>query len=157
MTIEYREACSEVYFILANLEESAKAKIPQKIMKLFEKNKVNTYDVNIDLSVPLNNQILKDETKAILSLLYRKFLCNESERAHLEQKYKKELEKMEHKSDIINNIENTNTISNDIEKNAEFKNTDNIIPNKQELILKSKKISIFSKILLKIKNIFKIK
>jgi len=172
MTYAYRQACSEVCFILENLEESAKTRIPEKIINLIEKNKVKYYDINIDLSIPLNKQNLKDETKAILSLLYRKFLCDESERAILEADFYKRLEKemkqkANNKNNVkkinVNNIENKNigsinnqnTIKNDVVENIELKNTDNIIPNKQEMILEPRKVSIFSKIISKIKNILK--
>jgi len=146
MTYAYKQACSEVCFILENLEESIRLRIPEKIIKVLEKNKVKYYDVNIDLSMPLYNQIMKDETKAILSLLYRKFLCDESERVLLEENYKKRLEE-----EMKQQLTNTQNIA--IE-NVEEKDSENIISNKQEMIIEVKKVSVFAKILSKLKNMF---
>lgn len=91
MRYAYREACSEVCFILDNFESNSRLKIPEKIINLLEENKIKHYPININLSIPLKEQVLKEETKAILALLYRKFLCSESERTILEEEFQNKL------------------------------------------------------------------
>ena len=83
----YREAYSEVYFILLHMEYSDVKKIPKKIVDVIRKNRIKNYAVKIDPLIPLQYQELKKETKAILALLYRKFLADEAKREELEKEF----------------------------------------------------------------------
>ena len=87
----YREAYSEVYFILLHMECSEVRKIPKDIINIIRKNRIKNYDVSINPYVPLAQQELKEETKAILSLLYRKFLCDTSKKQEIEEKFSEKL------------------------------------------------------------------
>lgn len=164
MRYAYREACSEVCFILDNLESGSRGKIPEKIVDLLEKNKIKHYPVNIDLSVPLNKQVLKAETKAILALLYRKFLCSESERTILEKNFQQKLkeEKMEMLADNKNpEIENkkieTEISQKEILDFAIINSDSNIKKIENEISLIEEKETVFSKVWSTIKKIFHIK
>ena len=87
----YREAYSEVYFILLHMECSDVKKIPKDIINVIRKNRMKNYEVNINPYIPLDNQELKEETKAILALLYRKFLCDTDKKQEIEEKFSKKL------------------------------------------------------------------
>jgi hypothetical protein len=73
------------------MECSDVKKIPKDIINVIRKNRIKNYDVNINPYVPLNKQELKEETKAILSLLYRKFLCDTDKKQEAEEKFAKKL------------------------------------------------------------------
>ena len=45
--MEFAEACSEVDFILENLQPSDKEKIPQSVFEFFKNNKSLFYKVNL--------------------------------------------------------------------------------------------------------------
>ena len=93
MTYAYKEAYQEIYYILQNMEEEDVAKIPQNIIDVFEKNRVKHYQVNIDPALPLKDQQIKEETKAILALLYRKYWSDPEMREQLEKEFYEQLEK----------------------------------------------------------------
>jgi len=95
MTYAYKEAYQEIYYILQNMEEEDVAKIPQNIIDVFEKNRVKHYPVNIDPALPLKDQKIKEETKAILALLYRKYWSDPEMREQLEKEFYEQLEKEE--------------------------------------------------------------
>jgi len=92
MTYAYKEAYQEIYYILQNMEEEDVAKIPQNIIEVFEKNRVKHYQVNIDPARPLKEQKIKEETKAILALLYRKYWSDPEMREQLEKEFYEKLE-----------------------------------------------------------------
>ena len=84
MTNEYKNALSEVNAILNLLSEDMKNKIPQSFFEFVNKNKSETYRPNFDMDLPLTEQKLLKDTKVILSLMYRSYLCDENTRRKLE-------------------------------------------------------------------------
>lgn len=76
MTIEYKNALSEVDAILNLLSEDMKNKISQSFLKFIEENKSQAYIPHFNIDLPLNEQKLMKETKIILSLIYRSYLCD---------------------------------------------------------------------------------
>ena len=82
MSPRYKIALAEVNYILDGLDEVELKKIPQKLKNFIQSNKT---DVNVDLAN------LKEETYAILAIIYRKFLASEEERKRLEEEYKQKL------------------------------------------------------------------
>lgn len=82
MSPRYKIALAEVNYILDGLDEAELKKIPQKLKNFIQSNKT---DVNVDLAN------LKEETYAILAIIYRKFLASEEERKRLEEEYKQKL------------------------------------------------------------------
>ena len=102
MSYAYREAYTEVYYILQNMSEADVSKIPMSVLEVIKRNRLRNYNVTIDTSLPLKDQGLKEETKAILSILYRKFLCDEDEREVLEKRF---LEKLKEEIKLKSKIE----------------------------------------------------
>lgn len=89
MKIVYKEAFSEVNYIISKLPEEEMQKIPIKFRNFIKDNSFKHYEINIDFE---NDEYkLKEETLAILSIVYRKFLATDEEKIFLENEYKEKL------------------------------------------------------------------
>ena len=80
---ETRKAFSEVNEIINHLEEDIYKKIPSKLIEKIIENKDNDYKTNINFNKSINDQKLLEETRVILALIYRDFICNEKEKQKL--------------------------------------------------------------------------
>lgn len=83
MTIEYQNALAEVEAILKLMPKDMLNKIPNSFLNFIEQKKSKTYIPNLNMELSLNEQILLNETRAILSLIYRSYLCNSEEKRKL--------------------------------------------------------------------------
>ncbi len=86
VSVEYSEALSEIDDIFKHLDNDVMNKIPQKFKNFVSSNKSKTYNPTFDHSKRLNELPLKDKTRAILSVIYMNFLCNEEEKKAYTQK-----------------------------------------------------------------------
>jgi len=144
INIQDRQAFTDISIIIQMMSKSMKNKINPNFIKLIEENKDTEYVSNIDKEIPLKEQTLNENTKIILALIYRDYLCSEDMRKELLKQEKKEIEEKEE----------------EIRKKYEihFKEK-NIAQNTKEdksLIL-YKKENIIKKIFNKIKEVLKIK
>ena len=89
------QALSEVYSIINHLDKNLYKKIPNNFIKMIENNRDLKYDVNIDYTKNINEQNLLQETRVILSLIYRDYLCTKEEREKIILEDQKELEENE--------------------------------------------------------------
>ena len=114
----YMDAFSEVNAILNIMPSNLYNKIPLKFKQMISEYKNNSYNLRIE--EPVEDYELKDETKIILSLIYRDFLCSDEEKEQLKardaQKLKEEEEQLREKynpDNIFNNrkIENVETVA----------------------------------------------
>lgn len=104
----YADACCEVDYILEHTCSSDMEKIPSKLRDFFKSKKSKYYDVKISSDIPLKDQKLLDETKAIISFLNRKYLCGEEERAIRGKIFIEELKKEKvHKEDRQKRVKKT--------------------------------------------------
>ena len=76
------QAFSEVYDVIGHFEEEMQEKIPKSFINLIKENRDLDYKFNIDYSVDIKKQLLK-ESKVILSLIYRDYLCSKEKRKEL--------------------------------------------------------------------------
>lgn len=76
MNIQYQNALTEVSTILSLASKDVIHKIPHSFLSFIEENKSNKYTVHLDMQLPLIKQNLLPETKSILSLIYRSYLCD---------------------------------------------------------------------------------
>ena len=83
MTIEYQNALTEVEAILKLMPKDMLNKIPNSFLNFIEQKKSKSYISNLNMELSLNEQILLNETRAILSLIYRSYLCNTEEKRKL--------------------------------------------------------------------------
>ena len=112
------QAFTEVYDVINHMEIEMQEKIPQKFINLIKENRDLDYKLNINYKEDIKKQLLK-ESKVILSLIYRDFLCSKEKKEKmlqldleeirreekiLSEKYEIDLEKRE-KEKIEKNIE----------------------------------------------------
>ena len=79
MTIEYQNALAEVDMILKIMQKDMLNKIPNSFLEFVEQKKSKSYIPNLNMELSLNEQNLLKETRAILSLIYRSYLCDSDE------------------------------------------------------------------------------
>ena len=136
-----KKVFSEVYDIIYHMEKNLYNKIPKQFIHFIKENKEDNYIVNIDYSKSINEQELLQQTRVMLSLIYRDYLCDEEERQELIEKDKKELKRIE-------------------ERIREKYNPDEIFKNKKQendnkLPIEVKRKNLLEKIIEFIKNIIK--
>lgn len=72
-----KQAFSEVYDIINHMDNEIKEKIPNGFINLVKNNMDINYKIDIDYSQSIVNQNLLHETKILLSLIYRDYICDE--------------------------------------------------------------------------------
>lgn len=90
MTQVYREAFTEVNEILKYLSEDLLNKIPKEFIDNIKENMSTSYVLKYDNTKGINEQNLKQETRAILSVIYRDYICDEEIKKEIIQKDRKE-------------------------------------------------------------------
>ena len=76
------QAFTETYDVINHMSKEMQEKIPKSFINLIKENRDLDYKVNIDYSKDIKEQLLK-ETKIILSLIYRDYLCSSEKREEL--------------------------------------------------------------------------
>ena len=76
MTLAYENALAEVDSILKLMPEDLLHKIPNSFLNFIAQKKSKSYIPNLDFDLSLDEQNLLEETRTILSLIYRSYLCN---------------------------------------------------------------------------------
>ena len=99
---EYRNAFSEIDYIISNSESNVRDKIPNSFKKLVKQNKSEEYIVNIDLSKSLAENKLLPKTKNLIYLIYRDFLCTDAQRKKFLEDEKIRFRELEDKYNIDN-------------------------------------------------------
>lgn len=99
------KAFSEVDTILEYSSDEIKNKIPNKFKELIKNNKDVNYKLVIAENKSLNDQKLLIETREILALIYRDYICSEDERIALIKANNQNLEEINRKYDIENIFE----------------------------------------------------
>lgn len=134
MTELYREAFTEVNEILKYLSEDLLKKIPNEFIDNIKENMSTSYVLKYDNTKGINEQELKQETRAILSVIYRDYICNEDMKKEIIQKDRKEWFELEKEKEYGENIEifKKQTIqSKDAEENTTLQ-----VVRKQNIIIK---------------------
>ena len=139
-----KNAYTEVYTILQELNEEEYNKIPPEVIETIEANRDEDYEYELDDEVELKEQPMLPETKAILFNLFRDYLATPEQKAKIirmqnEARQKNELKKQQ--------MYNTDLFANKPKKNA----TEN---NNETIQIVEYKESIFKSILNKIKSFF---
>lgn len=147
---ELSEAAVELNAILDNTSIEVVKKIPKKFLQFMKENASITYKFEYDKTKTLEEQNIKPKTKGLIALIYKDYLCNESEK----QQYLNNIEK------ILNNIEiekrekyNPDNVFKNIKKEQRDLNTDEVIGH--NLPIQIKKDNIFTKIISFIKKLFR--
>ena len=128
ISLNTRQAYSEVAEFLSLLSDEQRNKIPEKLREFFKREKDKEYVKNINTSIPIKDQKLKEETLAIIALLNLQYWCKDEEEkkrlqaiyAQNEQEYQKMLYEVYNPKDIFKKkeetiIENNNEIKKDMQ------------------------------------------
>ena len=152
MKEKYRQALSEVYIILKNTDEEIKNRIPDKFIDFVKNNMDTNYKFELKPGKELVEQNLRLETKQILALIYRDYICEEEERKRLleqeNEKSLKESSKDKEKYDV-NFVKENNKNKEELEEKKSNVN--------KTALIKLSKEKWYKKLLNKILKIFKIK
>ena len=139
-----KNAYTEVYTILQELNEEEYNKIPPEIIETIEVNRNEEYDYELDDELELQEQPMLPETKAILFNLFRDYLANPEQKAKIIRMQNEERQKNELKKQQRYNIE---VFANRQEKDiSQEKN--------EEIQIVKYKENLFKRILDKIKRFF---
>ena len=139
-----KNAYTEAYTILQELNEEEYNKIPPEVINAIEENKNEEYEYELDDELELKDQPMLPETKAILFNLFRDYLATPEQKAKIirmqnEARQKNELKKQQ--------MYNTDVFAS--RKNKNFSKPDN-----ETMQVVEYKESFFKKILNKIKSFF---
>lgn len=149
VSINTRQAYSEIDEFLRLLSIEQRNEIPQKLRDLFTQEKDSDYRKGIDPTIPIKEQNLKEETLALIALLNLQYWCkDEAEKQRLKSVYSKNeevyQEMLREKFNPDNIFKKEATISEDKEET-------------QCLQMVEYKEPLFKKIVNKVLQIFKIK
>ena len=139
-----KNAYTEVYTILQELNEEEYNKIPPEVIETIEANRNEEYEYELDDELELKKQPILPETKAILFNLFRDYLATPEQKAKIirmqnEARQKNELKKQQmYNIDVFVNGQKEDTVQQNSEKKQIVKYKENI----------------FKKILNKIKRFF---
>lgn len=138
-------AFAEVYDIIKHSNKEIQQKIPKKFIHLLTTNMAENYKVNIDYDKDISEQEnIQHETKVMLGIIYRDFLCDVETKKKLFEKDRKELEKIEKEK------QEKYSYNNLFKKSQEY----TPIPEDKQII-EYKKDTWYNRIWNKIKSIFK--
>jgi len=147
MREQYLKAFSEVEQIIVLMPEGLQKKIPEKFKNILSTWKDKNYVPNIQ--EPFEECNIMEETKIILAIIYRDFLCDEKEKEKIKlrdfqqlQEYEKELREKYNPDDILKN-----------KKNNQIKIEET--QTKETAIVEYKEKNFLQKIFDKIKHLFR--
>ena len=100
-----RNAYTEVYTILQDLDEEEYNKIPPKVIKAIEENRNFEYKFELDDDLELKEQTLLPQTKAILFNLFRDYLATSEQKEKIIKMQNEERAKIELKKKQMYNSE----------------------------------------------------
>ena len=110
MTLEYKQSLTELNAIIHYMNIEYLKKIPQKFIDFINKNMDVNYKPNISQNIPINEQNIKQDTKVLLSLLYRNYWCDSevknellNEDAIQKEQYEQELREKYNPDNIFKN------------------------------------------------------
>ena len=139
----YTNAFSEVYTIINILSEELTKNIPTQLLELIEKERNKDYDFKYNDSLPIDEQDISSEAKAILTLIYRDYLCDSDEKKELDEIF--DLNEKKYYEKLTTNMFRSSQKSDNNEETVDNTETELIVY----------KENIITKIIKKFLNIFK--
>ena len=109
-----KNAYTEVYTILQELNEEEYNKIPPEVIETIEANRNEEYEYELDNELELKDEPMLPETKAILFNLFRDYLATPEQKAKIirmqnEARQKNELKKQQmYNTDVFANRQKEN-------------------------------------------------
>lgn len=152
-----KNAYTEVYIILQDLNEEEYNKIPPEVIETLDANRNKEYEYFLDDELELKDQPMLLETKAILFNLFRDYLATPEQKTKIirmqnEARQKNELKKQQmYNTDVFANKRSIQREELEKNKVLEENKTEANNEGKQIVIYKE---NIFRRILNKIKGLF---
>ena len=152
-----KNAYTEVYTILQDLNEEEYNKIPPEVIETIKENRNEEYEYFLDDELELKDQPMLPETKAILFNLFRDYLATPEQKTKIirmqnEARQKNELKKQQmYNTDVFANKRNNQ--KEELEKNETLEENKTEANNEEKQIVEYKE-NIFKRILNKIKSLF---
>ncbi len=144
MREEYLKAFSEVEQIIKFMPVTLQKKIPDRFKNIISTEKLRTYRPHIE--EPFEECNIMEETKIILALIYRDFLCSEQEKKEIKLKDSQKL--LEYEKELREKYNTDNLFKNKKERDVEYESKD-----ETSMIVQEEKW--YKKIFNIIKNLFK--
>ena len=146
-----KNAYTEVYIILQDLNEEEYNKIPPEVIETLDANRNKEYEYELDDELELKDQPMLPETKAILFNLFRDYLATPEQKTKIirmqnEARQKNELKKQQ--------MYNTDVFANKSINKTTKLNENEVKTNNNEKQIVEYKENIFKRILNKIKSLF---
>ena len=151
-----KNAYTEVYIILQDLNEEEYNKIPPEVIETLDANRNKEYEYFLDDELELKDQPMLPETKAILFNLFRDYLATPEQKTKIirmqnEARQKNELKKQQmYNTDVFANKRSNQE---ELEKNKALEENKTEANNEGKQIVMYKE-NIFRRILNKIKSLF---
>lgn len=95
MEDNYAKAYKEIVEILKYVPEDSVNRIPKEMRDMFEAEQLKTYNFQIDTGKAFEEQILLEETEAILANIFRDYWANDYQRAKIIEKENKDRKEWE--------------------------------------------------------------
>lgn len=132
------ETATELNIIFNNMSTELLNKIPQDIQDFFREAASSTYKFNYNPTISLKEQKLLPTTKSILAILYRDFICTESEKEKYLCTFKTFKENLENEKKLKYSVDNIfNQPTEKDEKNISLE-TNLIVQEKTSFFMKIK-------------------
>ena len=146
-----KNAYTEVYTILQDLNEEEYNKIPPEVIETLDANRNKEYEYFLDNELELKDQPMLPETKAILFNIFRDYLATPEQKTKIirmqnEARQKNELKKQQ--------MYNTDVFANKSINKTTKLNENEVKTNNNEKQIVEYKENIFKRILNKIKSLF---
>lgn len=154
MDWNYEIALTEVDEILNFTDTELVNKIPIAFRKFIERNKNKDYKPNITPGIPISEQVIKKETQAILSLIFRSYWATEEEKKELEKNDKITYEMLKAKTEIKFPKSNSSNYNLD-ECSLEDEKIENKETNRNIQLISIKDMPWYKKIFVKLVRYFK--
>ena len=156
ITQNYKNAFTEVYTILNYIEDVDYEKIPPEVLEVIEENKNQDYEYEMNEEVDIFSQPMLPETKAILFNFFRDYWATPEQTEKIKRMQKEEMQKIEEKKKQqygdYNVFKNNASNENESNNNSNITNATNA---ENTSLIEVKKDSVITKIINKIKSLFK--
>lgn len=147
---DLKTVMAETYDIIKHSDISIQSKISPKFMNLLMSAKDNSYRVNIDYEKPLDEQI-QHETKVVLGIIYRDYLCTPEKRQELIRNETELLERIEKEKNEKYSVDN---LFKNRQNQPTIQHQESIRSNEQNEIIEYKKEKWYEKIVRFFRNLF---
>ena len=124
---KYKNAYTEVYEIIKQLDEEEYNKIPSEVIKAIRENRNTEYEFEVDEELELKEQELLPETKAILFNIFRDYLSTPEQKEKIikmqaEERLKNEQKKAkQYNSDLFANKQKVQSVEREHIELIEYK------------------------------------